>query len=59
MSIGLYVVLAFLSYFKGFSIDAGRGEFVFLQVDPFQVGNAIKGFSWDAADAVSCRLEEN
>lgn len=53
------MVLAFMSYFKGFSIDAGRGEFVFLQVDPFQVGDAIKGFSWDAADVVSCRLEDS
>lgn len=47
-----------MSYSEGFSINAGRGEFVFLQVDPFQVGDTIEGFCWDAADVVACRSEE-
>lgn len=47
-----------MSYFEGFSTDASRGEFVLLQVDPLQVGDAIKGFCWDAADGVACRSEE-
>lgn len=47
-----------MSYFEGFSVNASRGEFVFLQVDPFQVRNSIKGFCRDAADAVACRSEE-
>lgn len=45
------------SYFEGFSIDAGRSESVFLEVDPFQVGDTIEGFCRDAADVVACRSE--
>lgn len=47
-----------MSYFEGFSIDVGGGQFVFLQVDPFQVGDAIEGLGWDAADVVTCGSEE-
>lgn len=47
-----------MSYSKGFIIDGGRGEFVFLEVDPFQVGDAVKGSCWDAANVVSCRSEQ-
>lgn len=46
------------SYFKGFSVDALRGEFVLLQVDPFQVGDAIEGSRRDAADVIPCRSEK-
>lgn len=44
-----------MSYFEGFTINARRSEFVFLEVDPFQVGDAVESFCWDAADVVACR----
>lgn len=47
-----------MSYFEGFSINASRGEFVFLEVNPFQVGDAVEGFGWDATDVVACRSQE-
>lgn len=42
-----------MSHFEGFIVNAGRGQLVFLQVDPFQVGDAIEGFCWNAADVVA------
>lgn len=53
------VVFSFImTYFEGFSVNASRSKFVFLQVDPLQVRNSIKGICWDAADAVACRSEQ-
>lgn len=46
------------SYFEGFGINSSRGELVLLQVNPFQVGDAIEGFGWDTSDVVACGSEE-
>ena len=48
----------FLTHFEDFDTNASRGEFIFLQVDPLQVGDPVEGLGWDAADVVACTFDE-